>query len=65
MPELAVRRFQSLGSIRYDSFQALDMRLQCAGILPLTTQGARALEDFDRLKGLLDDDELVRMSQSF
>src|SRR5437763_5847713 len=63
MPQLPVGRLEPFGTIGDDQFEALDVALECAGVLPLAAQRTGALQDLDRLEGLLDDDELVRVPE--
>src|ERR1700686_483066 len=64
MPELPVRGLETAGVIGDDQLESFDVALSGTGILPLLAQGARTLEDLDRLEGFLDDDELVRVPES-
>src|SRR5437016_9811220 len=59
MPQLAVGRLEPLGAVGDDQLEALDVALERTGVLPLAAERARALQDLDRLEGLLDHDELV------
>ena len=59
MPQLAVGRLEPLGTVGDDQLEALDVALERTGVLPLAAERARALQDLDRLEGLLDHDELV------
>ena len=63
MAQLPVGRLEAFGAVGDDQFEALDVALECAGVLPLAAQRAGALQDLDRLEGLLDDDELVRVPE--
>jgi len=62
--QLRVRGFKSLGAIRDDFFERLDLAANDPFVLPLAGQRIGALEHLDRLEGLLDNQQFVRVPEA-